>query len=146
MRHRSARNWLSASILLPPAHWSTLLRITFIGTFRATDIEDVEDLRPDQLGGVARFSQVWRVAGVQRFGMARRRCESNGERDTCRNQVFRYMVGCQVQRMKERVYSLKTAGQKFIISHITSTYRYIMYFFRTFKKSTAPYKVWVSGT
>jgi hypothetical protein len=28
-----------------------------------------------------------------------------------------------------------------IISHITSTYRYIMYFFRTFKKSTAPYKV-----
>ncbi len=28
-----------------------------------------------------------------------------------------------------------------IISHITNTYRYIMYFFRTFKKSTAPYKV-----
>ncbi len=28
-----------------------------------------------------------------------------------------------------------------IISHITITYRYIMYFFRTFKKSTAPYKV-----
>ncbi len=28
-----------------------------------------------------------------------------------------------------------------IISHITSTYRDIMYFFRTFKKSTAPYKV-----
>ncbi len=28
-----------------------------------------------------------------------------------------------------------------IISHITRTYRYIMYFFRTFKKSTAPYKV-----
>ncbi len=28
-----------------------------------------------------------------------------------------------------------------IISHITSTYRYIMYFFRTFKISTAPYKV-----
>ena len=28
-----------------------------------------------------------------------------------------------------------------IISHITSTFRYIMYFFRTFKKSTAPYKV-----
>jgi hypothetical protein len=28
-----------------------------------------------------------------------------------------------------------------IISHITSTYRYIMYFFRTLKKSTAPYKV-----
>jgi hypothetical protein len=28
-----------------------------------------------------------------------------------------------------------------IISHIISTYRYIMYFFRTFKKSTAPYKV-----
>jgi hypothetical protein len=25
--------------------------------------------------------------------------------------------------------------------HITITYRYIMYFFRTFKKSTAPYKV-----
>jgi len=24
------------------------------------------------------------------------------------------MVGCQVQRMKEGVYSLKTAGQKFI--------------------------------
>ncbi len=28
-----------------------------------------------------------------------------------------------------------------IVSHITITYRYIMYFFRTFKKSTAPYKV-----
>jgi hypothetical protein len=28
-----------------------------------------------------------------------------------------------------------------IISHITSTYRNIMYFFRTFKKSTVPYKV-----
>jgi hypothetical protein len=28
-----------------------------------------------------------------------------------------------------------------IISHITITYRYIMYFFRTFKKSTAPYNV-----
>ncbi len=28
-----------------------------------------------------------------------------------------------------------------IISHITITYRYIMYFFRTFKKSTVPYKV-----
>ncbi len=28
-----------------------------------------------------------------------------------------------------------------IISHITSTYRYIMYFFKTFKKSTVPYKV-----
>ncbi len=28
-----------------------------------------------------------------------------------------------------------------IISHIISTYRDIMYFFRTFKKSTAPYKV-----
>ena len=28
-----------------------------------------------------------------------------------------------------------------IISHITITYRYIMYFFRTLKKSTAPYKV-----
>ncbi len=28
-----------------------------------------------------------------------------------------------------------------IISHITITYWYIMYFFRTFKKSTAPYKV-----
>ncbi len=28
-----------------------------------------------------------------------------------------------------------------IISHITSTYRDMMYFFRTFKKSTAPYKV-----
>jgi hypothetical protein len=28
-----------------------------------------------------------------------------------------------------------------IISHITISYRYIMYFFRTFKKSTAPYKV-----
>ena len=28
-----------------------------------------------------------------------------------------------------------------IISHITITYRYIMYFFRTFKKSTAPYEV-----
>jgi hypothetical protein len=28
-----------------------------------------------------------------------------------------------------------------IISHITSTCRYIMYFFRPFKKSTAPYKV-----
>jgi hypothetical protein len=28
-----------------------------------------------------------------------------------------------------------------IISHITSIYGYIMYFFRTFKKSTAPYKV-----
>jgi hypothetical protein len=28
-----------------------------------------------------------------------------------------------------------------IISHITITYRYIMYFFRTFKKSKAPYKV-----
>ncbi len=28
-----------------------------------------------------------------------------------------------------------------IISHITITYRYIMYFFRTFTKSTAPYKV-----
>ncbi len=28
-----------------------------------------------------------------------------------------------------------------IISHITITYRYIMYFFRTYKKSTAPYKV-----
>jgi hypothetical protein len=28
-----------------------------------------------------------------------------------------------------------------IISHITSTYRYIIYFFRTFKKSTVPYKV-----
>jgi hypothetical protein len=28
-----------------------------------------------------------------------------------------------------------------VISHITITYRYIMYFFRTFKKSTAPYKV-----
>jgi hypothetical protein len=28
-----------------------------------------------------------------------------------------------------------------IISHITITYRYIMYFFRTLKKSTAPYEV-----
>ncbi len=28
-----------------------------------------------------------------------------------------------------------------IISHVTSAYRYIMYFFRTFKKSTAPCKV-----
>jgi hypothetical protein len=28
-----------------------------------------------------------------------------------------------------------------IISNITITYRYIMYFFRTFKKSTAPYEV-----
>ncbi len=28
-----------------------------------------------------------------------------------------------------------------IISHITITNRYILYFFRTFKKSTAPYKV-----
>jgi hypothetical protein len=28
-----------------------------------------------------------------------------------------------------------------IISHITITYRYIIYFFRTFKKSTALYKV-----
>ncbi len=28
-----------------------------------------------------------------------------------------------------------------IISRITITYRYIMYFFKTFKKSTAPYKV-----
>jgi hypothetical protein len=28
-----------------------------------------------------------------------------------------------------------------IISHITITYRYTMYFFRTFKKSTAPYNV-----
>ena len=32
-----------------------------------------------------------------------------------------------------------------IISHITITYRYIMYFFRTFKKSTAPYKVHKMG-
>ncbi len=47
------------------------------------------------------------MAGFKRFGMARRRCESNGERDTCRNQEFRY-------GMKEGVYSLKTAGQKFI--------------------------------
>jgi hypothetical protein len=28
-----------------------------------------------------------------------------------------------------------------IISHITITYRHLMYFFRTFKKSIAPYKV-----
>jgi hypothetical protein len=32
-----------------------------------------------------------------------------------------------------------------IISHITITYRYIMYFFRTFKKSTATYKVHYMG-
>ncbi len=46
--------------------------------------------------------------------MARRRCERNGERDTCRNQVFRYMVRCQVQRMKEGLYSLKTAELEFL--------------------------------
>jgi hypothetical protein len=32
-----------------------------------------------------------------------------------------------------------------IISHITITYRDIMYFFKTFKKSTAPYKVHYMG-
>jgi hypothetical protein len=32
-----------------------------------------------------------------------------------------------------------------IISHITITYRYIVYFFRTFKKSTALYKVHYMG-
>jgi hypothetical protein len=32
-----------------------------------------------------------------------------------------------------------------IISHVTITYRYIMYFFRTFKKSTAPYRVLTMG-
>jgi hypothetical protein len=32
------------------------------------------------------------------------------------------MVGCQVQRVKEGVYSLKTAGQKFIKGSIDKKY------------------------
>jgi hypothetical protein len=39
------------------------------------------------------------------------------------------------------MYTLHPSIYRDIISHITSTFRYIMYFFRTFKKSTAPYKV-----
>ena len=53
--------------------------------------------------------------------------------------IWREVLGRNVYIMSQ--YFFPAIIYRDIISHITITYRYIMYFFRTFKKSTAPYKV-----
>ena len=53
--------------------------------------------------------------------------------------IWREVLGRNVYIMSQ--YFFPAIIYRDIISHITSTYSYIMYFFRTFKKSTAPYKV-----
>ena len=55
--------------------------------------------------------------------------------------IWREVLGCNVYRYITSQYFFPAIIYRDIISHITSTYRYIMYFFRPFKKSTAPYKV-----
>ncbi len=53
--------------------------------------------------------------------------------------IWREVLGRNVYIMSQ--YFFPAIIYRDIISHITITYRDIMYFFRTFKKSTAPYKV-----
>ncbi len=53
--------------------------------------------------------------------------------------IWREVLGRNVYIISQ--YFFPAIMYRDIISHITSTYRYIMYFFRTFKKSTVPYKV-----
>ncbi len=53
--------------------------------------------------------------------------------------IWREVLGCIVYITSQ--YFFPAIIYRDIISHITSTYRNIMYFFRTFKKSTAQYKV-----
>ncbi len=53
--------------------------------------------------------------------------------------IWREVLGLNVYIMSQ--YFFPAIIYRDIILHITITYRYIMYFFRTFKKSTAPYKV-----
>jgi hypothetical protein len=53
--------------------------------------------------------------------------------------IWREVLGLNVYITSQ--YFFPAIINRDIISHITITYRYIMYFFRTFKKSTAPYKV-----
>ncbi len=53
--------------------------------------------------------------------------------------IWREVLGCNVYITSQ--YFFPAIMYRDIISHITSTYRDIMYFFRTFKKSTAPYTV-----
>ncbi len=53
--------------------------------------------------------------------------------------IWREVLGRNVYIMSQ--YFFPAIIYRDIISHITRTYRYIMYFFRTFKKSTTPYEV-----
>jgi hypothetical protein len=53
--------------------------------------------------------------------------------------IWREVLGCNVYIISQ--YFFPAIIYRDIISHITSTYRDIMYFFRPFKKSTVRYKV-----
>ncbi len=69
-------------------------------------------------------------------GSIRRRCSSIFG-------IWREVLECNVYITSQ--YFFPAIIYRDIISIITSTFRYIMYFFRTFKKSTASYKVHSMG-